>query len=58
MEAVSASRPTPQRLSFPTELDEQEQAELAQSLSALAMTPSLNADKPDDEEPGFAVDFF
>ena len=58
LEAALASRPTPRRLSFPTALDEQEQAELAQSLSALAMTPSLNADKTEEEEPGFAVDFF
>ena len=58
MEAGSASGPTPRRLSFPTALDEQEQAEIAQSMSALAMTPNLNADKPDDEEPGLAVDYF
>ena len=58
MEAGSASGPTPRRLSFPTALDVQEQAEIAQSMSALAMTPNLNADKPDDEEPGLAVDYF
>ena len=56
---ATASRPTPRRLSFLTALDEQEQADLAQSMSALAMTPSLNADHADeDKPPDFEVDFF
>ena len=52
------SRPTPKRLHFNTELDEQEA--LNQQLSALAMNPSHTADDDTaaDDNAGIAVDYF
>ena len=53
-----SSRPTPKRLHFNTELDEQEA--LNQQLSALAMNPSHKADDntAEDEDAGMSVDYF
>ena len=59
---ATAAQPTPKRLSFQTALDAREQEEeLTNSMSALAMNPSPSADaEPDthDDQPGFAVEYF
>ena len=55
-----SARPTPKRLHFQTELDEQAREELNQQLSALAMNPShpAAAQQTEDDKATIEVDFF
>ena len=57
-EDQAPTRPTPRRLNFPTTLDEVEQEALTQDMSALAKTPSHNADTSAENVPDIEVDYF